>query len=94
VLADSVKILALGTRMAAFVMLLVPDFGNCGHIVIMATSSQMDGANRCESSPATNDERYRVARVYQYHPSSRFSWFYPSYYKVGVLMAHNIVYYP
>ena len=47
VCVESVGIRALGTLMAAFEMLNVLDFGNCGHIVIMATSGQIDGANRC-----------------------------------------------
>ena len=56
-MSNSVKIRALGTIMAPLVVLNVHDFGNCGHIVIMATSGQIDGANRCESSPTTNSER-------------------------------------
>jgi hypothetical protein len=44
---ESVEIRLLGKLMAAFEMLNVPNFGNCGHIVIMATSGQIDGANRC-----------------------------------------------
>ena len=41
-----VEIMTLGTFMAAFVMLNVLDFGNCGHIVIMATCGQIVRANR------------------------------------------------
>jgi hypothetical protein len=43
--AGSVEIRTLGTVMAALVMLNVLDFGNCGHIVIMATCGQIAGAN-------------------------------------------------
>ena len=46
VCGGSVEIRALGTLTAAFVMLNVLDFGNCGHIVIMATCGQIVGANR------------------------------------------------
>jgi hypothetical protein len=42
-----VEIRTLGTLMDASVMPNLSDFGNCGHIVIMATSGQIDGANRC-----------------------------------------------
>ena len=44
---DYVEIRTLGTLMAAFVILNVLDFGNCGHVVIMATCVQIVGANRC-----------------------------------------------
>ena len=47
VCASSVEIKTLGTLMAAFVILNVLDFGNCGHVVIMATCVQIVGANRC-----------------------------------------------
>jgi hypothetical protein len=70
-----VKIRALGTLMAAFVMLNVLDFGNCGHIVIMATCVQIVGANHRHSSPATNSERNRVAMVYRCPLCLRFSCF-------------------
>jgi hypothetical protein len=38
-----VEIRTLGILMAALVMLNVLDFGNCGHIVTMATRGQIDG---------------------------------------------------
>jgi hypothetical protein len=60
---DAVEIRTLGTLMVALVMLNVLDFGNCGHIVIMATRGQIVGANRLFSSPATNNERDRGAGV-------------------------------
>ena len=60
---DYAGIRTLGMLMDAFVMLNLSNFGNCGHIVIMATSGQIDGANRCKSSPITNSERFRVAIV-------------------------------
>jgi hypothetical protein len=41
-----VEIRTLETLMAALVMLNVLDFGNCRHIVTMATCGQIDGANR------------------------------------------------
>jgi hypothetical protein len=44
--AGSVEIMALGTVIAALVVLNVLDFGNCGHIVIMATCGQTAGANQ------------------------------------------------
>ena len=56
VCGGSVEIRTLGTLMAAFVMLNVFDFGNCGHIVIMAMCGQIVGANRRESYPTTNSE--------------------------------------
>jgi hypothetical protein len=43
---SSVEIMALWTVMAALVMLNVLDFGNCGHIVIIATCGQTAGANQ------------------------------------------------
>ena len=59
-----VEIRTLGTLMAALVTLDVLDFGNCGHIVIMATCGQIDGANRLYSSPTTNNARHGVNIVY------------------------------
>ena len=75
VYAGSVEIWTLGMLMAAFVILNVLAFGNCGHIVIMATCSQIVGANRRQSSPTTNNERYRVAMVYRCPLFLRFSCF-------------------
>ena len=76
VCGGSVEIRTLGSLMAAFVMLNVLDFGNCGHIVIMATCVQIVGANHRHSSPATNSERNRVAVVYRCPLCLRFSCFY------------------
>ena len=58
-----VKIRTLGTLMAALVMLNVLDFGNCGHIVTMATCGQIGGANRRYSAPTTNNAQHRVDSV-------------------------------
>ena len=53
--------------------LSVLDFCNCGHIVIMATCGQIDGANHRYSSTTISSERNIVTRVYRCHPSSRIS---------------------
>ena len=91
---DSVEIRTLGTLMVALVMLNVLHFGNCGHIVIMATRGQIVGANHRYSSPATSNERDRGARVYRCQASSHFSCFVLHTRKLRVLMAYNMVYYP
>ena len=73
VCAGSVEIWTLGTLVAAFVILNVLAFGNCGHIVIMTTCGQIVGANHRESSPSSNSVRYRISMVYRCSLSSRFS---------------------
>jgi hypothetical protein len=65
-----VEIRTLGTLMAALVMLNVLNFGNCGHIVTIATCGQIDGENRRYSSQTTNNERHRLDSVYGFHVSS------------------------
>jgi hypothetical protein len=68
---DSVEIRTLGMLIVALVMLNVLDFGNCGHIVILATCGRIDGANHRYSSPATNSKRHIGARLYRCQASSR-----------------------